>query len=447
MRSLTEGNEAAVIVMFALPMLAGNVFQQLYTTVDGIVVGRFVGKYALAAVGASFPIIFLMVSLVMGITMGSSVMVAQFFGAGDHERLKKTIDTTAVFLLAAAAVVTFSGIALSGHILRAIRIPPEVMPEASTYLTIMFTGMIFMFGYNAIGAILRGLGDSKTPLYFLLVATITNIALDVLFVVRFGWGIKGAAWATVLSQALSFGIGARYMVRAEKAFLNVNPRALLVDRKVFSTMMRIGLPSGIQHSFVSLGFIALTRIVAPFGADVMAGFTAASRLDSFASMPAMNLAMALSMFVGQNLGACKAHRVRRGFLSTLVMAGALSGATTVVMVVWGPDLVRLFTADAAVIAHGSQYLVIVSLFYVLFAGMFVTGGVLRGAGDTLAQMFFTLMALWVVRIPAAALLSSRFGPPGIWWGIPAGWVVGFTLSFAYYLTGRWKRKVLVRPRG
>ncbi|MBN1424045.1 MATE family efflux transporter, partial [Candidatus Fermentibacteria bacterium] len=168
MRSLTEGNEAAVIVMFALPMLAGNVFQQLYTTVDGIVVGRFVGKYALAAVGASFPIIFLMVSLVMGITMGSSVMVAQFFGAGDHERLKKTIDTTAVFLLAAAAVVTFSGIALSGHILRAIRIPPEVMPEASTYLTIMFTGMIFMFGYNAIGAILRGLGDSKTPLYFLL---------------------------------------------------------------------------------------------------------------------------------------------------------------------------------------------------------------------------------------------------------------------------------------
>ncbi|MBN1426006.1 MATE family efflux transporter, partial [Candidatus Fermentibacteria bacterium] len=279
------------------------------------------------------------------------------------------------------------------------------------------------------------------------VATITNIALDVLFVVRFGWGIKGAAWATVLSQALSFGIGARYMVRAEKAFLNVNPRALLVDRKVFSTMMRIGLPSGIQHSFVSLGFIALTRIVAPFGADVMAGFTAASRLDSFASMPAMNLAMALSMFVGQNLGACKAHRVRRGFLSTLVMAGALSGATTVVMVVWGPDLVRLFTADAAVIAHGSQYLVIVSLFYVLFAGMFVTGGVLRGAGDTLAQMFFTLMALWVVRIPAAALLSSRFGPPGIWWGIPAGWVVGFTLSFAYYLTGRWKRKVLVRPRG
>lgn len=447
MRSLTEGKEAKVIVAFALPMLAGNVFQQLYTTVDGIVVGRFVGTYALAAVGASFPIIFLMVSLVMGITMGSSVMVAQFFGAGDQERLKKTIDTTAVFLLAAAVAVTVAGIMCSDMILRAIRVPPEVFPQAHAYLTVMFAGMVFMFGYNAISAILRGLGDSKTPLYFLIVATVANIALDVVFVVGFGWGIRGVAWATLLSQALAFGIGARYMIRAERSFLNVNPRALLVDRKVFATMLRIGLPSGVQQSLVSLGFIALTRIVAPFGAEVMAGFTAASRLDSFAAMPAMNLSMALSMFVGQNLGAGKPQRVRRGYVSTLALAGALSGLTTLVMVAWGRPLIGLFTADPEVIIHGRQYLVIVSSFYVLFASMFITGGVLRGAGDTLAQMFFTLTALWIVRIPAAAWLSSRFGPQGIWWGIPAGWVVGFSLSFAYYLTGRWKRKVLVRRPG
>ncbi|MCU0612576.1 MAG: MATE family efflux transporter, partial [Candidatus Eisenbacteria bacterium] len=169
-----------------MPMLAGSVLQQLYTTVDSIVVGQFVGKYALAAVGASFPIIFFMVSLVMGITMGASVMVAQFFGAGDFERLKKTIDTTAAFLLGAATVVTIAGITLSGEILRAIKVPAEVMPDAQAYLTIMFAGMAAMFGYNAIGAILRGLGDSKTPLYFLMVATIVNVALDLLFVLAFG---------------------------------------------------------------------------------------------------------------------------------------------------------------------------------------------------------------------------------------------------------------------
>jgi len=425
-------------------MLAGSVLQQLYTTVDSIVVGRFVGKYALAAVGASFPIIFFMVSLVMGVTMGSSVMVAQFFGARDLERLKKTIDTTAAFLLASAVVVTVAGMAFSGQILRAIRVPAEVFPEARSYLAIMFAGMFAMFGYNAVGAILRGLGDSKTPLYFLIIASITNIGLDLLFVVGLGWGVRGAAWATVLSQALSFGIGARYMVRAEKTFLNVNPRALMLDRRVFVTMLQIGLPSGVQQSLVSLGFIALTRIVTPFGTDVMAGFTAASRLDSFASMPAMNLAMALSMFVGQNLGAGRPERVRRGYLSTLIVAGTLSCATTLVMVLWGKALIALFTPDPAVIAFGRQYLVIVSAFYVLFASMFITGGVLRGAGDTLAQMLITLAALWIIRIPVSAFLASRIGPAGIWWGIPAGWIVGVGLSVCYYLTGRWKRRVLVR---
>ncbi len=444
-RRLTEGNEAKVIIAFAFPMLAGNVFQQLYTTVDGIIVGRFVGTNALAAVGASFPIVFFMVSLVMGVTIGSSVMVAQFFGAGDHERLKMTIDTTAAFLFGAGTVITIVGIGSCARILRAMRVPPAVFPEAHAYLTITFAGMVFMFGYHAIAAVLRGVGDSVRPLYFLIVATATNIVLDLLFVVVFGWGIRGVAWATVLSHAVSFLVGVRSVRRVEKGLTPEHPRALALNRRIFSTMLRIGLPSGVQQSLVSLGFIALTRIVAPFGADVMAGFTAASRLDSFAGMPAMNLSMALSMFVGQNLGAGKPERVRRGFSSTMAIALLLSGATALVMRLWGQPLVRLFTTDASVVRHGRQYLVVVSSFYVLFAAMFVTGGVLRGAGDTFVQMLFTLTALWVVRIPTAAFLGSRFGPQGIWWGIPAGWVVGASLSFAYYLTGRWRHKVVVRP--
>ncbi len=445
MRDLTQGREARVILDFAAPMLIGNVFQQLYTTVDSVVVGRGVGKEALAAVGASFPIMFLLISLVMGITMGASIMLSQYFGARDTVRLKKTIDTSLLFLAVAAVLLTVMGLLLSGPILRAVRTPEAVFPLARQYLMIMFAGMFFLFGYNSLSAILRGLGDSRNPLYFLVVATLLNVVLDVLFVMGFHWGVAGAAWATVISQAVSFVLALAYMQRSPHAFLHVRLRELRFDRAIFRTMLRIGLPSGIQQSLVSLGFLTLTRIVNPFGTSVIAGYTAASRLDSFAAMPAMNLSMALSTFVGQNLGAGKPERVRHGFHAALLMAGAISVAMAAVMILWKEGLIGVFSTDAEVVRIGGQYLLIVSLFYVVFASMFVTGGVLRGAGDTLVQMVFTLVALWAVRIPVSWLLSAKVGTAGIWWGIPAGWVVGFTASFLYYLTGRWKRKVIVRP--
>ncbi|MBN1687265.1 MAG: MATE family efflux transporter [Spirochaetales bacterium] len=444
MRSLTEGNETKVIINFALPMLIGNVFQQLYTTVDGIVVGRGVGKEALGAIGASFPIIFFMISLSMGLMMGASIMLSQFFGAKDYVRMKRTMSTGYVFLIAASVAVTIVGLALSGPVLKAIKVPDAVYPHAKSYLQIMFIGMFFMFGYNTISAILRGLGDSKNPLYFLIVASIVNVGLDLLFVLVFKWGIAGAAWATVISQGLSFVIGIVYMQRSKEESLHIDLKHAVFDRELFRTMIRIGLPTGIQQSLVSLGFIALTRIVNPFGTNVIAGYTAAMRLDSFAAMPAMNLSMAISTFVGQNLGAGKPERVRKGYLSTLAVSLGISLLMTVVMVLFKYQLVGLFTSDSEVLRYGAEYLVIVSSFYVVFTSMFITGGVLRGAGDTFIQMIFTITALWGVRIPAAALLSSFFGTAGIWWGIPAGWIVGFTGIFLYYLSGRWKRKVIVK---
>jgi putative MATE family efflux protein len=303
-----------------------------------------------------------------------------------------------------------------------------------------------MFGYNTVSAILRGLGDSKNPLYFLIVATIVNIILDLLFVMVFHWGVAGAAWATIIAQGVSMVIGVIYMQRSPYEYLHIHPRTILFDREIFATMLKIGLPTGIQQSLVSLGFIALTRIVNPFGTNVIAGYTAASRLDSFAAMPVMNLSIAVSTFVGQNLGAQKQERIRKGYLSTLLMAGLISAVMTAVMILFRDGLIGLFAKDSAVIEIGSEYLVIVSSFYVVFSSMFITGGVLRGAGDTMIQMVFTLVALWVVRIPISALLSSRLGSAGIWWGIPAGWVVGFSAVFLYYLGGRWKKKVLIlRP--
>jgi putative MATE family efflux protein len=207
MKDLTSGREISVVFRFAVPMLIGNIFQQMYTMVDSIIVGQGVGKEALAAVGASFPVLFLMVSLIIGITMGASVMLSQFFGAKDFERLRKTIDTAYIFLFLYSLFVSVLGILLSGPILRGLRVPEDVFPLAKQYLSIMFAGMLFLFGYNTVSAVLRGLGDSKNPLYFLIIATVLNIFLDLLFVMVFGWGVAGAAWATVIAQAVSLGAG------------------------------------------------------------------------------------------------------------------------------------------------------------------------------------------------------------------------------------------------
>ena len=443
MNDLTTGNETRAIVTFAIPMLIGNVFQQLYQMVDSIVVGQGVGKEALGAIGASVPIIFLMVSLIMGVTMGATIMLSQFYGARDTERLRRTMDTAYIFLFIASVIVSVAGFFLSTPILRAMQTPEEILPHASEYLRIMFIGMIFLFGYNTVGAVLRGLGDARRPLYFLIVASILNVVLDLLFVIGFGWGIAGAAWATVISQGVSFVIGVAYMQRRPE--LRTTLGSMRFDRPLFRSMLRIGLPTGIQQSLVSFGFVALTRIVNPFGTDVVAGYTAATRLDSFAMLPAMNLSMAVSTFVGQNLGAGKPERVRRGYAAGMAMGGAISVVLTAVLIVFRDGLIGLFSTDPGVLRYGGEYLTIVTSFYVLFTAMFITGGVLRGAGDTMVQMVITLIALWGVRIPVAALLSGTMGTLGIWWSIPAGWSVGFALIFGYYLTRRWKRKVLVRP--
>ncbi|TFG62483.1 MAG: MATE family efflux transporter, partial [Spirochaetales bacterium] len=292
MRDMTEGPEGKLILQFSIPMLIGNLFQQLYNMVDSIVVGQGVGKEALAAVGASFPIMFFMISIVMGITMGASIMLSQFFGAKDMVKLRKTIDTTYIFMLVSSLAISVVGILLAGPILRLVKIPEDVFPLAKQYLTIMFGGMVFLFGYNGISGILRGLGDAKNPLYFLIVATLLNVALDLLFVLVFRWGVAGVAWATVIAQGISFILSLIFVQNSKFDVLKINLKTIRFDWEIFKTSLRIGLPSGIQQALVSLGFVALTRIVNPFGTSTIAGYTAATRLDSLAVIPAMNISMA-----------------------------------------------------------------------------------------------------------------------------------------------------------
>ncbi|MBN1519938.1 MAG: MATE family efflux transporter [Spirochaetales bacterium] len=443
MKDLTTGKEASVLVSFALPMLAGNVFQQLYNTVDSIIVGNFVGTQALAAVGTAFPVIFLMVSLVMGLTMGSTVVIAQYFGAKDKDKVRAAVDTGYITLFWTGLAMSVIGVLATDTILRLLKVPADVFPGASSYLRAIFAGLLALFGYNAISAILRGLGDSKTPLYLLIVASLINVGLDLLFVAVFGWGVAGAAWATVIAQGLSFAGGLVY-INTRNEYVRLDLKSLRFDRDIFKQSVRIGLPTGIQQTMVSLGMLAMTRIVNGFGTPVIAAFSAASRLDSFASMPAMNLSQAVSAFTGQNMGAGKTERVKHGHLSAIAIGTGISLAVGAVVMLFGKPLMGMFTQDAEVVELGARYLFIVGATYVLFSTMFINNGVMRGAGDAFIPMISTILALWVVRIPMATILSGILGTDGLWWSMPAGWLVGALFSTWYYLTGRWKRKAVVR---
>ena len=443
MKDLTTGKEGKLILQFAAPMLLGNVFQQLFSVVDSIVVGNFVGKEALAAVGASFPVIFVMVSMIIGLVMGTTVVISQYFGAKDFVKVKRAIDTMYITSFFASLAISVAGIFLSGPILKLLGLPDELMPEAVRYLKIYFFGTIIIFGYNGTSAVLRGLGDSKTPLYFLIVATVANIILDLLLIAVFDLGVAGAAYATVFSNGIALLLAIVYLNKTHR-FIRIAVRGLNFDMEVFRHSVRIGLPTGVQQTLVAMGMLALMGIVNQFGTNVIAAFSVASRLDAVAVIPAMSFSMALSTFVGQNIGANKLDRIRTGLISTVKMMVIVTIVTTLSIVIFGHFMINLFTSDAEVIRLGDQYLTIVSLFYIFFTLMFIYAGVMRGAGDTLIPMFISLLSLWLIRIPFAWFMSGKIGVTGIWWAIPAGWFVGLSLSYLYYKTGRWKRKAVVR---
>jgi putative MATE family efflux protein len=458
MRDLTQGSEGRNIFRFAVPMLVGHMFQQLYTFVDQIIVGRFLGKEALASVGASFPVIFTLIALIMGIATGGTIVISQFFGAKNFSKVKRAIDTIFILMGVFAVIMTVVGVTFAEQIFQLMKLPEELMPSATSYFSIYASGLVVFFGYNGVAAVLRGLGDSITPLYFMVLATLLNIGLDLLFIVKLGWGIEGAAFATIIAQGTAFIVAVFYLNKTHE-LIKFNIREFAFDWQIFKQSIRIGLPTGLQHTFVALGMMALMGIVNGFGTDVVAAFTAAGRLDSLAIIPSMVFSTALSTFVGQNIGAGRIDRVKKGLSRTMLMASATAIGITLLVIVFKFPLMRLFTVDESVIQIGGEYLTIVTSFYLLFTGMFVYGGVMRGAGDTIVPMFLTLFSLWIIRIPAALFLSQEtieifgltirgvgLGAKGIWWSIPSGWGFGMLLSFIYYRTGRWKTKSVIKAK-
>lgn len=464
MKDLTVGKERKVILNFATPMLLGNLFQQTYSFIDSIIVGNLIGDEALAAVGASFPIIFALISFVIGIGSGGTIIISQYYGAKNNDKVVRAIDTIFVFMFSASLLIMFFGITFSRQIFEITHLPPEIIPFATQYLKTFLWGTILLFGFNAVNAILRGVGDSRTPVYFLVISSVLNIILDYVFIKYLHLGIKGAALATVVASGSTFIAGAIYLNRTHK-IIRVNFLKTSFDKSIFKQAVKIGLPSGFQQTFVAVGMIALFRIVNHFHTDVITAYSIAGRIDGLAMLPAMTFGQALGAFVGQNIGANKIDRVKRGLYATLSLSTMVSIGVTAFVILFRGSLIELFSDTKGVIEAGSTYLVIVSSAYVIFSIMFSLNGVMRGAGDTLIPMFITLFSLWIIRIPFASALSGRMheilqnwglnvnlppalngnlGEIGVWLSVPIAWASGAICSYIYYLTGNWKKKSVVQ---
>lgn len=439
MKNMTEGSPIKLIFAFAVPMLIGNIFQQLYNMVDSIVVGNYVGKIALAAVGTGFPIIFMMSSMFIGIALGATILISQFYGAGDIKNVKRTAQTIYAAMIIGSIPLSVIGIILSGPILHLTNVPADAFPMARLYMIIVFAGLIGSLGFNVNTGILQGLGDSKSSLLFLAIACVMNIVLDLLFVLSFHLGVAGVAYATIASQIFSWIFGIIYM-RRKYDFLDISIFKFDFDKAIFKKILKLGIPSGLQQALFSVGIMSLQSLVNSYGSDYMAGFNAANKIDTFVFMPIQSFSNAITTYVGQNIGAGRMERVHKGMVSTVLVSMTfciIIGALTIPL---GPMMLGMFNPDPIVIESGMYYLKSVVPFFALLALDFTLSSVVRGAGDAVVPMVATIISLWAGRVPAAYIIAHYFGKEYIFYSYMIGWIFWFIIIVPYYMSGKWKLK-------
>lgn len=442
MKDLTTGKEGQNIFLFALPMLIGSLFQQLYNTADTIIVGQFIGKEAMAAVSGANPIMFLLTSLLTGITLGFSILISQYYGSKDFKKVKTTIDTTYIFVIVTAILITLIGVVFSGFLLNIMNTPEHIFIESKKYLTIIFIGTIFSAGYNSISSILRGLGDSTTPLIFLIISTILNIVLDIIFIINLKMGVSGVALATIISQGSAFLFSIIYLNKKHD-ILKVSIHNLSYSKNIFIRGLKLGIPSGIQQMLFSFGTIALQSLVNSYGTSAMAAFGAGSKIESFISIPIMNLGAAVSTFVAQNMGANKSDRMKKGVQATIIMATLLALIVVVIFMLFSKQLISLFNSDPDVINIGSKYLLTIGPFFIFICISYILTSSIKGAGEALFPLISSMISLWIIRIPVAYFFSNLLGINGVWLGISIGWFFGFIITIIYYKYGNWRNKLII----
>lgn len=438
---MAEGSIPRLLIYFALPLMIGNVFQQLYNTVDSIVVGNYVSKQALAAVGCTGPVINALFGLFGGLAAGAGVVISQFYGAHDKEKLHKTVQTTIAMSLVMCVVLTALGVWLTPMMLELMSTPEDVMADATEYLRIYFWGISGVIMYYIGAGILRAVGDSTRPLYFLIFSALTNTVLDVVFVKYFSMGIAGAAIATVIAQVLSAVLVMLLLIRC-KADYRIDCRDLHITRSILSKICAIGIPSALQLAITAFSNMFVQSYINRFESSCMAGWTACSKVDSFALLPMMSLSVAITTFVGQNLGAGNYERARSGAKSGLVIGLIIMAVVLVPLYIFAPQIVTLFNKEAEVVEFGGLFIRIVAPFYLMFAINQVYSGALRGAGDTRSTMFIMLGSFVVFRqVYLFAVYKLGGGIDAIVLGYPAGWVLCSILLLIYYYRGGWFKKL------
>ena len=436
---LTEGKVWKVIVRFALPLLVGNLLQQFYNITDSIIVGQFLGKEALAAVSASFFIYYFIISLVIGVGSGTTVVISQLFGAKQYQKVQLAFSSFFIFMLVGGIILSIAGIIFAEPVFRLTNTPEEVIPQAVAYFRIYIGGTFLFVTFNSIISILRGVGESVRPMLFILITTVLNIAFDLLFILVFKWGIEGAARATVVSQGIGMCIALAY-VNNTHPLLSIKKQDMLFDWKLFKESLKIGLPTSVQQCAIALGLIALLGIVNSFGSNILTAYGAAGKIDTIITQAILTLSGALAAFCGQNIGAGRLDRVKKGVQFTMYTNIALGLLTFAAVYLFGNEMMRIFTKDIDVVAIGKEYLLIIGGFFIVHGALNVYNGALRGAGDTLFPMITSLVCLWLIRIPLAYYLSSWLGRNGIWWAIGISITIGLIVTFVYYKIGFWKRR-------
>ncbi len=446
---MTEGQPWKKIATFTVPMLIGNVAQQLYNTVDSIVVGRYVGDNALAAVGSASPIFNLLLVLFVGIAMGAGIMVSQYFGSRDRENLSKTIGSSITLTAVASILLMIVGTLAIRPVLVLLDTPERIIDWCTSYLMILLWGIAGLAYYNILCGILRGLGDSLSALVYLLVATVLNIVLDVWFVAGLHMEVAGVALATVIAQLVS-AILCMLKLRKMTALFDMKKEYLRPDKKNIFTVIRLGLPSGLTQAIFSLAMVVVQSLTNSFGEMIIAANVIIMRVDGFAMMPNFSFGTALTTYAGQNVGAKLYDRVKKGAWQGTLIAVCTSAVITGLILLFGPYLMSIFTNTQELAQLSADMMKILAVGYIAMAVTQSLSGIMRGAGDTVTPMWISLLTTVAVRVPLAYglvyLTRTAQLPQGryesLWISLLTSWVLGALITFVFYKAGRWKKKAL-----
>lgn len=445
-KNLTKGTPWKLIALFALPIMAGNFLQQLYNTADSVIVGNLISQHALSAVGTCAPLTMLFTALAIGFSTGAGIIVAQYYGAQQREDMRRSTTTAILFVLALGLLMSILGVAFARPILKHfLGVPAEngVLDMAVTYFQFYAIGLFFQFGYNIFASILRSIGDSRATLYFLLVSSVLNIGLDILFVAAFHWGVAGAAIATSISQLGSCVAGYLYMTRKYEVF-RFKFSEFRFHKDMCRLILNVGIPAALQQCVVSCGHILVQRLINSYGGDMIAALTASQRVEQYILVPILAFQSGMSMYAGQNIGAGEVSRVKLGLRQTIVLSFLSCVVLSSLTVIFAPQLVTIFGVSGQAYAYGCEYLRSIAPCFLVFSVYMIMLGMLQGTGDVRVAMICTFIALGV-RVVASYGLAwfTPMGYRAIWWAMAIGWGMAAVVAFARYFSGRWQDKAVI----